>query len=93
MKVIFILISISLAVSFSACKKDQTCTCTTSSSATADGEPFPLYTASNTVESFDEKMKDKDADDWCTAFEDSSTTAQSSGGFNYEVFEKTSCNL
>ena len=93
MKISITLLSVFLAVNFSACTKDQTCTCTSTSSATAGGEPFPLYTATNTVESYDKKMKDKDADEWCTTFEDSLTTSQSGNGFNYEVFEKTSCTL
>ncbi|MDA7730370.1 hypothetical protein N8085_01550 [Salibacteraceae bacterium] len=93
MKISITLLSLFLAINFIACEKDQTCTCTSTSSATADGEPFPLYEAKNTTETYDKKMKDTDADEWCTSFEDSTTTAQSSDGFNYEVFSKTTCNL
>tara|TARA_B100000795_G_scaffold246505_2_gene212224 strand:- start:6168 stop:6449 length:282 start_codon:yes stop_codon:yes gene_type:complete len=93
MKTIITFLSVLLAVNFSACTKDQTCSCTTTSSATADGQPFPLFTSTNTTVSYDKKLKDQDADEWCNSYEDSATIAQSSGGFNYDVFQKTICTL
>ncbi len=78
---------------FISCAKDQTCTCTTSTSATADGQEFPLYTPTSSVNSYEKKLKDSERVEWCNSYEDSTTYDGFQDGFNFLVSEKTECTV
>ncbi len=82
-----------VTLAFTACKKDQTCTCTTSKTATADGEPFPLYSPTSEVNSYEKKLKDSERAEWCDSYEDSASYNGFKDGFNFLVFEKTECSI
>ncbi len=93
MKYTFALIGLLISIGFTSCKKDQKCTCTTTSSATSDGEEFPLYEPTSSVKQYEEKLKDSESGEWCESFEDSTTYDGFKDGFNFEVFEKTTCSV